>query len=243
MLYVRHYGTTGTPIAPTAEGAAKPEISLQTDNVLLKMEKLAAHLGTSWESLSDWDSWRSYSQQELIRTIYDAENAQILLGSGTDGALTGFTSVSGILTHIAGQGSTPITPIDDVELAIAQLRTGPALAEPSLAIFHPNTWSAIRRQKDLYGRYLVAPDPTADQANSIWGVPVLQTTAFTAGDGLLIDVSKFGRIYYREGMSLLTGFAGDDFTSNIVRFVAEERFNLAVERPSAVLHITGLPTA
>lgn len=237
-----HYATTGAA-GIVAEGQPKPELQFQTEKVLLPMEKLAAHVGTSWESLQDWDSWRGYTTSELVRQIYDAENAQLLLGSGTDGNLSGFTSTSGILTHVAGQGSTPILPLDDIELAIAQLRTGPALAEPSLAIFHPNTWSAIRRQKDNYGRYLVAPDPTADQANSIWGVPVLQTTAFTAGDGLLIDLSKFGRVYYREGLSLLTGFSGTDFTDNIVRFVGEERFNLAVERPSAVLHITGLPTA
>lgn len=41
-------------------------------------------------------------------------------------------------------------------------------------------------------------------------------------------------------MVMRIGFAGDDFTRNIVRFIAEERLNLAVERPSAVLRVTNL---
>lgn len=38
------------------------------------------------------------------------------------------------------------------------------------------------------------------------------------------------------------GWSGDDFTRNLLRTVAEERLNLAVERPDAVMKITGLPT-
>lgn len=240
--FIRHYSTTGAA-AMVAEGQPKPELTFNTDKILLPMLKLAAHIGTSWESLQDFDSWQQYTTGELARQIYDVENAQLLLGPGTGGNLTGFTSVSGILTHVAGQGTTPITPLDDIELAIAQMRTGAALAEPRIAVFHPSTWSAIRRQKDQLGRYLTSPDPTADEANSVWGVPVLTTTQFTAGDGLLVDTARFGRVYWRDGLSLLMGYSGDDFTSNIIRFVGEERFNLAVERPAAVLHITGLPVA
>jgi hypothetical protein len=46
----------------------------------------------------------------------------------------------------------------------------------------------------------------------------------------------------REPVGLRIGYAGSDFTQNIVRFIAE-RIALAVERPSAVLEITGLPTS
>lgn len=110
-------------------------------------------------------------------------------------------------------------------------------------MLHPTTWSAIRRSKDLYGRYLVQADPTQDQAESVWGVPVLTTTQQELGVGLMLDTSKFGRVFVREGLSLKTGYANDDFTRNLWRFVAEERLVLAVERPSAVLELTGPPTA
>ena len=47
----------------------------------------------------------------------------------------------------------------------------------------------------------------------------------------------------REALTLRTGTNDDDFTRNLVRWVAEERLALAVERPAAVCKITGLPTA
>ena len=44
-------------------------------------------------------------------------------------------------------------------------------------------------------------------------------------------------------MTVHTGQTNDDFTRNIARFVMEERLVLAVERPSAVMVISNLPTA
>jgi hypothetical protein len=38
------------------------------------------------------------------------------------------------------------------------------------------------------------------------------------------------------------GWSGTDFVDNVVRWVAEERLNLAVERPAAICWITALPT-
>jgi hypothetical protein len=63
---------------------------------------------------------------------------------------------------------TPATHFDDLEQSIAMLRTGPALAEPNLAIFHPATWSAIRREKNLQGSYYAQPDPTSAEPASVW---------------------------------------------------------------------------
>ncbi|BBZ44736.1 phage major capsid protein [Mycobacterium parmense] len=189
VRYIRHYGTTGAA-AIVGEGQPKPELVPQTDEVTIEMAKLAAHVGTSWESVRDWPSWQEYLTQDLAREIYSAENAQLLTGSGTGSNITGFTSVSGILTHQAGTGTTPLSPLDDIELSIATMRTGAVLAEPDIFVVHPTTWSAIRRSKDRYGRYQVAPDPTANEAKSVWGVPALVTTQFPAGEGLLIDSSR-----------------------------------------------------
>jgi hypothetical protein len=72
---------------------------------------------------------------------------------------------------------------------------------------------------------------------------VLVTTQLSAGTGVLMDTTKFGRVLVRGPIGLRIGYAGSDFTQNIVRFIAEERIALAVERPSAVLEITGLPTS
>jgi AAA domain len=81
-----------------------------------------------------------------------------------------------------------------------------------------------------------------DFAAVVWGVDVLQSTAFARGEGVLLDTQLMGKVCVRESLTLRKGFAGDDVTSNIVRWVAEERLNLAVERPAAICWIKSLPT-
>src|SRR5262249_1707238 len=50
ITFIRHTSTTGVP-APTLEGALKPELVLNTDEVTADLCKIAAHTGLSWEIL------------------------------------------------------------------------------------------------------------------------------------------------------------------------------------------------
>ena len=232
LEYIQVNSVTGAA-AVVAEGTAKPEIVLNTTKVIATVSKIAAHLGLTWESIQDLDSFTASATTELQRLVIDEENAQIL----------SWLNATGILTHTAATApAPPATTFDDIEQSIAALRTGPALATADLLILHPSTWSAIRRQKDQYGRYLVAADPSRDEVNQAWGVPVLETTACGDGEGWLLDTSKFGRLAVRETLALRIGYSGTDLIQNVLRYVCEERCVLTVERPSAVLHITTLPT-
>ena len=65
-------------------------------------------------------------------------------------------------------------------------------AVPDLFITSPSSWSALRRIKDTLNRYILSPDPSQGQVNSLWGVPVVTTTAVTPGDGFLLDTTLFG---------------------------------------------------
>ena len=181
---------------------------------------------------------------ELLKRIVDLENYQLVYGDPTAGGLNGMTTTSGILTYAAiGTTLNPPNNFDDIAGAIAALRTGPALAEPNWLLLHPNTWASIRTQKAKgTGDYFVAPDPSSDQVEQVWGVDVLQSTQIAPGDGILLDTTLMGRVAVRESLVLRIGYSGTDFTDNIVRNVAEERLNLAVERPAAICRITGLPT-
>lgn len=250
--FIRHYSTTETDdetpgtAQVVAEGGLKPEVVPQTERVILPMEKIACNAATSWEAISDFQLWTSYLQAELTRIVIDAENLNLLAGAGGTGNIQGLQTVSGSLSyHVGGTGTTPTneTALDGLESAIAALRTGQALATADLLILHPTTWSAVRRSKDNYGRYLTQADPTQDQASSVWGVPVLQTAQVTPGDGVLLDTSKFGFAVIREPVFLRSGYSNDDFVHNLVRFVAEGRLNLAVTRPAAVCNVYGLPVS
>ena len=147
------------------------------------------------------------------------------------------------MTHAATAAPVaPASSYSDIEQAIAQLRVGPALATADLLILNPNSWSAIRRQTNTLGNFLIAADLSSDPVDQVWGVPVVETTVCPDGEGWLLDTSKFGRLAVREPMSLRIGYSGTDFVQNVLRCVAEIREVLTIERPAAVLHITALPT-
>jgi HK97 family phage major capsid protein len=198
----------------------------------------------SWENIQDYDAFTSAVQNELLKRVVDLENQQLVYGTGGTTQLSGLTTTAGILTYPAVGTQENFT---DIATAIAALRTGPALAEPDLLLLHPDTWAAIRTQKDDMGRFYVSPDPSVDQVEQVFGVDVLQSTEFNKGDGILLDTTLFGRVAVRESLILRVGYGvvsgQSDFLSNILRWITEERLNLAVERPAAICWITGLPTA
>jgi HK97 family phage major capsid protein len=233
--FIQHQSSTGTP-AITAEGASKPDITLNFVQNTITAAKIACTFGLSWETISDFEQVVGYATGETMKELMDVENAALL--SGTSG-IVDFQQTSGILTLAYTTGAY----LDTISQGIENLRTGSALATARLAVVHPGTWGAIHRQRDGQSRYLLSPDPQRDQAMNVWGVEVLQTTAAVAGTMLLLDTERFGYVAMRNNIELFSGFTNDDFQRNINRWALEERLNLAVERPSAVLNITGLPTS
>jgi HK97 family phage major capsid protein len=241
ISFIRHISTTGNP-APTAEGAAKPEIVLNTDALTLPASKVAGHVGLSYEIVNDFEAFHQYAVIELQRQVVDQENQQLLTGSGTAPNMTGFFNTSGILTHDCSTDTgTGITLWDSLNIALNLLRTGPALAVGNLWVFNPTDWNYIRRIKDAYGRFLVSADPSDDQVDQAWGIPVFADIWCPLGKALLLDTTKFGYVAVRESLAVRVGYAGTDFTQNILRFVGEERLVLCVTRPSAVCAITNIP--
>jgi HK97 family phage major capsid protein len=241
ISFIRHISTTGNP-APTAEGAMKSEIVLNTDALTLPAVKIAGNVGLSYEIINDFEAFHAYAVIELQRQVVDQENQQLLTGSGTAPNMTGLFNTSGILTHDASTDTgTNVTVWDSLNVALNLLRTGPALAEGNLWVFHPSDWNFIRRVKDAYGRFLVSADPSDDQVNQAWGIDVFADIWCPQGKGLLLDTRKMGYAAVRESMTVRVGVAGTDFQQNILRFVAEERLVLCVTRPSAVCSITNLP--
>jgi HK97 family phage major capsid protein len=237
LEYVQVNSVVGAA-AIVGEGQPKPEVTMPATKIVIPALKLAIHGGISWENLIDYDAFSNAVRVELMKQVVDLENKQLVYGNPATGGLNGMTTQAGILTRTA----SATVVFDDFAGAIADLRTGPALCEPDLCLLHPNTWANVRTIKDLYGRYYVSADPSEDQVEQIWGVDVLQSTAFNPGEAVLLDTQLMGRAAVRETLVLRIGYAGTDFTDNILRTVCEERLNLAVERPGAILWLKGLPT-
>ncbi|WP_197694444.1 MULTISPECIES: phage major capsid protein [unclassified Mycobacterium] len=243
IAYVEVVSTSGNA-AIVPEGGAKPELVMPAIPQTATARKIAAHTGISWEAYSgDYPAFVAAVQTELLKKVVDEENAQLYGGTGeANGQVNGIATNATVLTLDASTISTQPGPWDAIEEGIELLRSGPALAEANLALCNPATWSAIRRVTDNYGRYYVAPDPSSAEVNTAWGVDVVVSTQFTAGQFVLLDTRQYGRAVIRESLVTRIGYAGSDFTDNVVRFVSEERLTQAIERPQAICVISGLPT-
>jgi len=238
--YIRHSSTTGAPTT-VAAGALKPEVVLNTNTLVATARKIAAHTACTTESLADFPSFQQYMTHELTRQIIDVENQQLLLGDGTGTNLLGLLNTTGIITRAVNPGPPAEVAIETIEEAKTDIRVGASFAEANITVMHPLTWSKLRRTKDGQGRYLVDADPTKAEGNSLWGLEVVVTTVMPVGTALVAATDTAAVIYERMGISLMASAqSGTDFTSNLVRFVAEERLALAVTRPSGLCKVTGL---
>ena len=242
LEYVQVSSTSGAA-AIVGEGGVKPEVTMPPTPLTCTAKKLAVHSGISWESWADFSQFTQAVQQELIGLIVDLENSELWGGTPATG-LNGLVNEANILKHTAvGGASTPVNHWDDFSAALAKLRTGPALATPNLVLIHPDSWAVIRTEKDTLGRYTSGQDPTTSTAETVWGVEVLQSTAFPEGEAVVMDTVLAGKIVVRESIVMRLGTSGDDLVRNIIRCVIECRENVAWERPAAAIHITGLPVA
>jgi HK97 family phage major capsid protein len=242
--YVQHASNTN-PAAAVAELGLKPDLGPVYTTVTTAFTKVAALASISMEALEDYSHFATWLPQELMRAVYDAENGEVLNGSGSSPHMLGLLNTSGILTRAMSSD----TPLDAIRKGINDLRTGTAFAKASLIVVHPTTLADLELQKSSTGQYLLNPDdPSAlGDTSRIFGVDVVSTTTLAAGKAVVLDASTV-LAWTRHAITLETNqFGGDSSTasywqSNVVGFRAEERIAIGVTRPTAVCVISGLPS-
>jgi HK97 family phage major capsid protein len=237
--FLQHVSNTN-PAAAVGEAQPKPDLGMVLAEQTVKPVKIAALATVSMEALQDYEEFQNWIPLEASRALINAETAEIVSGSGTAPHLTGILNTSGLLTRAMGTD----TPIDAIQLAFNDLRVGPAFGTADLVALHPTTWNAIRRQKTTFDSYILSPDPSTGQVESIFGVPVVVNTFIPAGTGIVFDTSQAVLAWTRLGLTMGVNQFGDtEWTNNLVSFRVEERIAIGVRRPSAVVTVTGLPTS
>lgn len=232
---------TGNELLPsemaTAELGEKQDLGMSLDKAIVMPTKISALQQISNEALNDWSYFRSWVPTELQRSIINAETYEIVNGDGTPPHMKGLLHTDNVLTRDIGSD----TPLDAVQLAIDDLRVGPAFATADTAAFHPTTWNYLRRQKDSLNRYLLSPLPSEDQVNTLWGLDVVQNTMIPVGTGIIFDSRLAVRFWTRQALSIEVNWFGDtEWRYNAVSYRCEERVCIGVQRPKALLVLSGL---
>jgi HK97 family phage major capsid protein len=160
-----------------------------------------------------------------------AEELQLLLGSGSGVNLLGL--YTGATAYAAPITVTSPTKIDVLRLAIGQLRNSEYSATG--IVLHPNDATEIDLTKDGDGNYIKS-DPNHLSAATLWGRPIVETTAISAGTFLVGDFVSAATLYDREDPRIdIATQDQDDFIRNLIKIRCEERLSLAYEMPAAMV--------
>jgi HK97 family phage major capsid protein len=221
----------GTTVTPTL-GGLKPETSLEFALRTATVRTLATWIPVHRNMMEDAPFLQSMIDAYLRDELDQRIESDIATGSGTGEVFRGILNTSGIGSQTIGSDSI----IDAAHKAMTLIRL--QFEEPTAFAIHPTTWQTIRLLRDAAGgdpdtgAYLFGPPSQAGDA-TLWGKPVIPTTAIPVGTVLAGDFSK-AMLWLRTGMRVLASDShADYFTRNLVAILAEIRAAFGVIKPLA----------
>lgn len=215
-----------------SEGAAKPKSDLEFERKSTPIRKIAHYIKASMEVLADFPRLASIINTELLQMLKIFEEDALLLGDGTQDTILGL--IPQATSYDTGLNRADDTRLDVVRHAILQVYES---FYPSTGIvLNPRDWERIELTKDTMGRYIVA-SATSTTSPRLWGLPVVESFAMPHGQFMVGSFSLAAEIYDRMVAAILVSTEDqDNFITNMVTILAEERLGLAVKRPLAFVH-------
>lgn len=217
------------------ELARKPQSSIAFEVVTTAVKTLAHWIPATRRALADAGQLRTLIEQGLEYGLNEEVEDQVLNGGGTGEDLLGVYNVSDIVEYTRGLYGAGATDDESRLDALHKTLTLVRLQniEPTAFGMHPNDWQDVRLEKDANGQYMLGP-ANAQVADSVWGLPVAKTAAFTEGLPICANWGLGAALWLREGVSFyVTDSNRDWFELNILAILAEMRVAFGVQQPRA----------
>jgi len=217
------------------EGVAYPEAASAFTERTSPVRKIGTILPVTDEQLDDVPQLRTFLDDLLPFMVRQRLDQQVFNGNGVGSNLTGLITVAGIQTQAKGADPIPTAFLK----AMVKLRlTGRVV--PSGVLIHPTDWQSVKTLQDTTGQYIWG-NPAFAGPDSMWGLPMAQVDAGSAGTAVVADFVNYTRLYYRSGPSgVEVGYVNDDFKLGQKSLRADVRAAFVVRRPAAVCTVTGL---
>lgn len=228
--------SSGAALTLNANGGYKPEgdwaFAIQSTTV----KTIAEWVPATKRALADVSQLEGLIRDELVADLRETEETQIVTGSGSGQNLLGILN-SGIQTQ-AATTTNDATWFASFRQGITKVRTV-GRAVPNGILVNPAQAEKIDTAKDSQNRFYGA-GPFGAGPRTLWGYPVVESEAITAGTALIGDFSK-AVLWDREQATVAVSDShADFFTRNLVAVLAEERVAFGVTRPNAFCTVTGL---
>ena len=245
--YIRENHTTNqAPAEFTAEGAAKTEVTIEYTADDAPVRKITAWVPVTTEIVEDAPTLRGYIDGVLRNKIAIAEDAAILSGNGTAPNLKGILQFTGVQTvgadEVAAWPAGTTNRFEKLALAIGKVEAVDGQADG--LVMHPTDYWTMLSERHANGFTGGAGQdviPFGDAAASgvrPWGLPVVRTTAVSAGTAVVGAWQQAATLFDRSVVSIRVGNQHSDyFTTNRVAILAEERVALAVHRPDLFVSV------
>jgi len=216
----------------TTEGAEYKQSDFDLKRYDATVYKITAYMILSEEMLEDVDGLASYIYSRLPSKLGLKENYQLLYGSG-------ISEISGLATNATAYSDNladaDVTLIDVLADAVRQVKDDEF--EPTSILMHPaDVTKYLTLKKDEQARYL-APWVFTGGQHTIAGVPIIQTTAITAGAFFVGDFARAAQVFDRRSNTIeMSNTNEDNFVKGMITVRAAERLALAIYRPAAFIY-------
>jgi HK97 family phage major capsid protein len=228
--FVQETGFTNSA-APVAEGAQKPESSLEFTVQTAPIRTIAHWIQASVQVLEDIPQLQSYIDTRLRYGLELVEEEQILAGDGSGQNLLGLIPQATPFDHSRRKAGD--TRIDIVRRAMTQLRLAEYQADA--IVMHPEDWEDIELLKDTTKAYIWA-NPRGLLTPTLWGLPVLDSTSIAPGEFLVGAFRLAAQLWDRKTVQVdISTEDRDNFIKNMVTIRAEQRTGLTVYRPESFI--------
>ncbi|MCI0687569.1 MAG: phage major capsid protein, partial [Sporichthyaceae bacterium] len=112
--------------------------------------------------------------------------------------------------------------------------------EPNVVFIAPAKWETVRLLRTADGVYIWG-HPAIPGPETIWGVPVVQTTAVTSTKAVIGDFRNFSELAVRRGIDTqISNSHSTFFVEGKLAIRADVRVALIFYRPKAFGTVTGL---
>jgi HK97 family phage major capsid protein len=222
--YIKYISQTlVSSVGMIAEGGAKTLGNVQYEEVSVEVKKIAGIIKVSKEMLEDLAFMQNEINTDLMASVREKLEEQLLTGDGTGNNMTGILELATTFDAGTFAGTIVDANVSDViRVAAAQVEEGNFF--PTHVVLRPADLAKIQLTKTSTGEYtypIFLTDPLTG-TQSIYNLIVVSSN-FMPDDTLLVADMTKSNLRVRENMNITVGYNADDFSKNMVSIICEAR--------------------
>jgi hypothetical protein len=202
-------------------GVYKPGVSFTFEREVSNAKKIAVSGKITTELLEDVDGMESHMKGEMAYKLKNELNLQYMTGVASATNPAGIQTLS-VPFSAAGLSVKDPNNFDVIRSVVAQLAIGHFGGLPVTVFINPIDSANMDMTKtSALGTYVIPPFSTVDGKN-VGGAVVIEDNNVEVGYFQAACLDLFTTLIYKD-FTVKLGFENDDFTKNLVTYVAEMR--------------------